>query len=270
MFLNPPDTETTGDRAWPAPAGSGIVVPQVTGGERRMTATSSRILVVDDEPSITDAVATALRYEGFEVREAACGRVALDAAADFRPDLIVLDVLLPDLDGIEVVARLRRDGRATAVLLLTARDANEDKIAGLTAGADDYVTKPFNLGEVIARVRAILRRVEGAGGASDGVLRFADLVMDEHTHEVWRGAMPVHLTATEFTILRLFLSNPRRVLSKAQVKARVWPDEPDRDDTIVETYISYLRRKLDRSGPPLIHTIRRVGYTLRQTDGSAC
>jgi len=222
----------------------------------------SRILVVDDEPSITDAVATALRYEGFEVEEAASGRAALDATIARRPDLIVLDVLLPDLDGVEVTTRLRRDGRRVPVLMLTARDATEDKIAGLVAGADDYVTKPFSLGEVVARVHAILRRV-GDGGPDDGILRFADLVMDDHTHEVWRAATPVHLTATEFALLRFFLLNPRCVLSKHQIVDHLWPDDADRDETIVETFVSYLRRKLDRLGPPLIHTIRRVGYTLR-------
>jgi two-component system OmpR family response regulator len=224
----------------------------------------SRILVVDDEPSITDAVATALRYEGFDVREASSGRSALAATAAYRPDLIVLDLLLPDLDGIAVTTRLRREGRRVPVLLLTARDATEDKIAGLAAGADDYVTKPFCLGEVIARVRAILRRVGTDGGTDDGVLRFADLVLDELTHEVWRGGARVHLTATEFALLRCFLSSPRRVLSKAQIVDQLWPDDPGRDDTIVETFISYLRRKLDRLGPPLIHTIRRVGYTMRE------
>src|SRR3954463_198491 len=150
-----------------------------------MEPNGSRILVVDDEPSITDAVATVLRYEGFEVREASTGREALDTAAAFRPDLLVLDVLLPDLDGLDVTTRLRNTGQPVAVLLLTARDATEDKIAGLTAGADDYVTKPFNLGEVVARVRAILRRV--GVDDRDGMHRFADLTLDEHTHEVWRA-----------------------------------------------------------------------------------
>jgi two-component system OmpR family response regulator len=228
----------------------------------------SRILVVDDEPSITDAVATALRYEGFDVDEIASGRAALEAMAAVRPDLIVLDVMLPDLDGIEVTNRLRRDGRRVPVLMLTARDATEDKIAGLAAGADDYVTKPFSLGEVVARVHAILRRVGAGDGAdADGILRFADLVMDEHTHEVWRGMTPVRLTATEFSLLRYFLMNPRRVLSKSQIVDHVWPDDAERDDTIVETFVSYLRRKLDRVGPPLIHTIRRVGYSLRLPEG---
>jgi two-component system OmpR family response regulator len=256
-----------GPGPFPAPARPGtgsFVTHGLSRGETPMT-TGSRILVVDDEPSITDAVATALRYEGFDVREASTGRSALDAAVDFRPDLIVLDVLLPDLDGVAITARLRRDAQPVAVLLLTARDATEDKVAGLTAGADDYLTKPFNLGELIARIHAILRRV-GPPADDGSILRFADLLMDQQTHEVWRGTSPVHLTATEFALLRYFLLNPRRVLSKAQIIEHVWLDNPDRDDTIVETFISYLRRKLDRSGPPLIHTIRRVGYTLRRPD----
>ena len=221
-----------------------------------------RILVVDDEPSITDAVGTALRYEGFEVKLAATGRDALKAATNFRPDLIVLDVMLPDLDGLEVTRRLRMDGLGTPVLFLTARDSTEDKISGLSVGADDYVTKPFSLAEVIARVRAILRRSKSVGNDSS-VLRFADLVMDEDTYEVWRGGVPVHLTATEFNLLRFFLLNPRRVLSKPQILDNVWDYDFNGDDNVVETYVSYLRKKLDRLGPPLIHTIRLVGYSLR-------
>jgi two-component system OmpR family response regulator len=233
-----------------------------------MEPNGSRILVVDDEPSITDAVATVLRYEGFDVREACTGRDALDTAAAFRPDLLVLDVLLPDLDGLAVTTRLRNRGQRVAVLLLTACDATEDKIAGLTAGADDYVTKPFNLGEVVARVRAILRRVGVDDG--DGVHRFADLTLDELTHEVWRAGVRIHLTATEFALLQLLLVNSRRVLSKAEIATHLWPDNPARDDTIVETFVSYLRRKLDRTGPPLVHTVRRVGYTLRLPDDGTC
>jgi two-component system OmpR family response regulator len=225
---------------------------------------ATRVLVVDDEPSITDALATVLRYEGFDVRAASTGRSALEVTASFRPDLLVLDVLLPDLDGLTVTSQLRRDGRQVAVLLLTACDATEDKIAGLTAGADDYVTKPFNLGEVVARIRAILRRT---GNETDAAVhRFADLVLDEQTHEVFRAGRPVHLTATEFALLHLLLLHPRRVLSKAEIVAHLWPGDPGRDDTIVETFVSYLRRKVDREGPPLIHTIRRVGYTLRLPD----
>jgi two-component system OmpR family response regulator len=226
------------------------------------TADQPRILVVDDEPSITDAVATALRYEGFDVKEVGTGRAALSEAAEFRPDLIVLDIMLPDLDGLEVTRRLRRDGIRSPVLFLTARDATEDKITGLTIGADDYVTKPFSLGEVIARVRAILRRA-GHQDDDESMLSFADVVMDEETHEVWRAGQPIHLTATEFSLLRYFLLNPRRVLSKAQILDHVWQYDFDGDSNVVETFVSYLRKKLDRHGPPLIHTIRRVGYSLR-------
>ncbi len=222
----------------------------------------TRILVVDDEPSITDAVGTALRYEGFDVREVASGRNALHEAVDFRPDLIVLDIMLPDLDGLEVTRRLRRDGLKIPVLFLTARDSTEDKITGLTIGADDYVTKPFSLGELIARVRAVLRRA-GMEDADESVLRFADLVMDEETHEVWRGGTAIHLTATEFALLRYFMLNPRRVLSKAQILDHVWQYDFGGDSNVVETFVSYLRKKIDRHGPPLLHTIRRVGYSLR-------
>ncbi len=224
---------------------------------------ASRILVVDDEPSIVDAVATALRYEGFDVHEARTGRDALRDALAIRPDLIVLDIMLPDLDGLEVTRRLRRDGVGIPILFLTARDSTEDKIAGLSDGGDDYVTKPFSLAEVVARVRAVLRRT-ASGAATENVLRFADLVLDDETHEVWRAGVPVHLTATEFNLLRYFMLNPRRVLSKAQILDHVWDYDFGGDDNIVETFVSYLRKKLDRLGPPLIHTIRLVGYTLRQ------
>jgi two-component system OmpR family response regulator len=222
-----------------------------------------RVLVVDDEPSIVDAVATALRYEGFDVAEAVDGRGALKAAESLRPDLIVLDIMLPDLDGLEVTRRLRQDGMRTPVLFLTARDATEDKVAGLTVGGDDYVTKPFSLAEVVARVRAILRRVADAKGQAEAVLRFADVVLDEESHEVWRNGTPVHLTATEFNLLRYLMLNPRRVLSKAQIRDHVWSYDYEGDDNVVETFVSYLRKKLDRLGPPLIHTVRLVGYTLR-------
>jgi two-component system OmpR family response regulator len=227
-----------------------------------------RVLVVDDERSIVDAVATALRYEGFEVDEAGTGREALKAAETLRPDLIVLDIMLPDLDGIEVTRRLRQDGLRVPVLFLTARDSTEDKISGLTVGGDDYVTKPFSLAEVVARVRAILRRVR-VGGDDESVLRFADLVLDEETHEVWRAGKPVHLTATEFNLLRYFMLNPRRVLSKSQILDHVWQYDYEGGDNVVETYVSYLRKKIDRLGPPLIHTIRLVGYTLRQPSDAA-
>jgi two-component system OmpR family response regulator len=224
---------------------------------------AQRILVVDDEDSIVDAVATSLRYEGFDVARASTGRAALAAAQEHPPDLIVLDVMLPDLDGLEVTRRLRQDGLRVPVLFLTARDALEHKIAGLTIGGDDYVTKPFSLAEVVARTRAILRRTQGEV-ETDGKLRFADLEMDDDTHEVWRSGTPLHLTATEFSLLRFFLLNPRRVLSKAQILDHVWHYDFGGDASVVETYVSYLRKKLDKLGPPLIQTIRLVGYSLRE------
>jgi two-component system OmpR family response regulator len=222
-----------------------------------------RILVVDDEPSIVDAVATSLRYEGFEVEEATTGRSALAAAQERPHDLIILDVMLPDLDGLEVTRRLRADGVRVPILFLTARDAVEDRVAGLTVGGDDYVTKPFALAEIVARARAILRRV-GAGEGDTGVLSFADVEMDEAAHVVRRGGHPIQLTATEFNLLRFFLLNPRQVLSKAQILDHVWHYDFGGDANVVETYVSYLRKKLERHGPPLIHTIRLVGYTLRE------
>lgn len=221
-----------------------------------------RILVVDDEPSITDAVSTSLRYEGYDVEVAETGRSALASAQEHPPDLIVLDVMLPDLDGLEVTRRLRADGIRVPVLFLTARDALEDKLAGLTVGGDDYVTKPFALAEIIARVRVILRRAN-VDSENDGILRFADLEMDESAHEVRRAGKPIKLTATEFSLLRFFMLNPRQVLSKAQILDHVWHYDFGGDANVVETYVSYLRKKLERDGPPLIHTIRLVGYALR-------
>jgi two-component system OmpR family response regulator len=223
-----------------------------------------QVLVVDDEPAIVDAVATTFRYEGFDVKEATTGRSALSSAQESAPDLIVLDVMLPDLDGLEVTRRLRADGIRAPVLFLTAKDAVEDKVAGLTVGGDDYVTKPFSLAEVVARARAILRRTQADEEGGDARLRFADLEMDEDSHEVWRAGQPVELTATEFSLLRFFLLNPRRVLSKSQILDHVWHYDFGGDSNVVETYVSYLRRKLDRLGPPLIHTIRLVGYSLRE------
>ena len=222
-----------------------------------------RILVVDDEPSIVDAVATSLRYEGFLVDEATTGRLTLSSVQDNPPDLIVLDVMLPDLDGLEVTRRLRADGVGVPILFLTARDTLEDKVTGLTIGGDDYVTKPFALAEIVVRVHAILRRT-GREPAEQGVLRFADLVLDENTHQVTRADQPIQLTATEFNLLRYFLHNPRRVLSKAQILDHVWHYDFEGDGNIVETYVSYLRKKLEVHGPSLIHTVRLVGYVLRE------
>ena len=221
-----------------------------------------RILVVDDDPYIADLVSAALRYEGFEVQVVGTGRDALAAAAGTRHDLLVLDVMLPDMEGLEVCRRLRMDGAHVPVLFLTARDATEDKVTGLTVGGDDYVTKPFSLEELVARIRAVLRRT-GAGVGVPGRLEFADLVMDEDTYEVWRHGTPIELTATEFNLLRFLLTNARRVLSKTQILDHVWSYDFGGDGNIVETYVSYLRKKIDRFEPPLIHTVRGVGYTLR-------
>jgi two-component system OmpR family response regulator len=223
----------------------------------------ARVLVVDDETYITDLVATALRYEGFEVASAANGRDALALVESFRPELIVLDVMLPDVDGFDVQRRLVDRGRRVPVLFLTARDATEDKVRGLTIGGDDYVTKPFSLEELVARIRAIFRRARGGSSPRTERLQFADLVMEEESHEVWRHGQPVDLTATEFNLLRFLLSNPRRVLSKSQILDHVWNYDFGGDSSIVETYISYLRKKVDRHEPRLIHTVRGVGYVLR-------
>ena len=221
-----------------------------------------RILVVDDETNITDLVATALRYEGFEAETAATGRAALASVETFRPHLVVLDVMLPDLDGFEILGRLRNAGTRVPVLFLTARDTVEDRVRGLTTGGDDYLTKPFSIEELVARIRAILRRI-GENGSESSKLVFADLEMDDDTHEVWRGGESIDLTATEFKLLRYLMSNPRRVLSKAQILDHVWNYDFGGDMNVVETYISYLRRKVDANGSPLIHTIRGVGYSLR-------
>ncbi len=219
-----------------------------------------RILVVDDEHSIVDAVATALRYEGYEVEEAYSGRDALAAVARFEPDLVVLDWMLPDIEGIQVGRRLREQGFKTAVLFLTAKDATENKVEALRAGGDDYVTKPFSLAEIVARIQAILRRT--AGALPGDVIRFADLVLDERRHEVFRGETPIALTATEFSLLRYFMLNPRQVLSKGQILQNVWRYDFGGNSNVVETYVSYLRRKLHAAGPPLIKTVRQAGYML--------
>ena len=230
-----------------------------------VTNDARRILVVDDEPSIVDAVATALRYEGFEVLEARSGREGLTLAQTDHPDLIVLDVMLPDIDGLEVARRVRADGLEIPVLFLSARDALEDKIAGFSAGGDDYVTKPFSLAEIVVRVRAILSRTT-ATTTTHNQLEFADLVLDLDTRMVSRAGTPIELTATEFNLLKFFLLNPTRVLSKPQILDHVWHYDFDGDSNILETYISYLRKKINRLGSPLIHTIRLVGYVLRDDE----
>ena len=225
--------------------------------------TAAKILVVDDEPSIVDAVATALRYEGFQVAEAANGRAALAAATSDEPDLIFLDWMLPDLEGIEVGRRLRDRGFKTAILFLTAKDAVSNKVDALRAGGDDYVTKPFSLAELVARVQAILRRTSSA--LPGDVLRYRDLTLDESRHEVSRGNARIDLTATEFNLLRFFMLNPERVLSKGQILQNVWRYDFGGNDNVVETYVSYLRKKLDATGRPLLKTVRQAGYML-ETD----
>jgi two-component system OmpR family response regulator len=238
----------------------------MTPGSQQATADvaeRTRVLVVDDESNITDLVATVLRYEGFEVQTAATGRDALKAVTAFRPALVVLDIMLPDLDGFEVQRQLADNGGKIPVVFLTAKDGTEDKVRGLTMGADDYVTKPFSLEELVARVRAVLRRANGTDQSSSGRLQFADLEMDEESHEVWRANEAIELTPTEFTLLRYLLLNAKRVLSKAQILDHVWHYDFAGDANVVETYISYLRKKVDKFDPPLIHTIRGVGYCLR-------
>ncbi|HEU4355809.1 MAG TPA: response regulator transcription factor [Actinomycetota bacterium] len=225
-------------------------------------APKARVLVVDDESSITDLVATVLRYEGFGVQTAGTGRAALAAVTSFRPHLVVLDVMLPDLDGFEVQRRLAADGLRVPILFLTARDSTEDTVRGLTMGADDYVTKPFSLEELVARVRAILRRARDETAVSSHLV-FADLEMDEDTHEVWRGDRPIDLSPTEFNLLRYLMLNAKKVVSKAQILDHVWRYDFGGDASVVETYVSYLRRKVDVEEPKLIHTIRGVGYSLR-------
>lgn len=223
---------------------------------------SARVLVVDDEPYITDLVSTALRYVGFEVAVASTGHEAVGALAEFRPELVVLDIMLPDMNGFDVLRRIRSDGLRIPVVFLTAKDATEDKVTGLTIGGDDYVTKPFSLEELIARVRAVLRRARSLEGDS-GRISVGDLELDDDTHRVWRDSNEIELTATEFKLLRYLMLNSPRVLSKAQILDHVWNYDFGGDANIVETYISYLRKKVDRSGSRLIQTVRGVGYTVR-------
>jgi two-component system OmpR family response regulator len=222
----------------------------------------AKVLVVDDEESITQLLCTALRYEGFTTASAGSGREALGAASSFRPDLVLLDVMLPDIDGFEVHRRLTGSGSPRLpVIFLTARREADDRIRGLTIGADDYVVKPFSLEELIARVRAVLRRTRGE--EAPGRLAFEDLELDEEAREVRRAGALVELTPTEFSLLRYLLVNAGRVLSKAQILDHVWSYDFGGDSNIVETYISYLRKKVDRTGEPLIHTVRGFGYSLR-------
>jgi len=222
-----------------------------------------RVLVVDDEPSLAELLSSVLRYEGWEVRTAADGLGAVRAARDFKPDAVVLDVMLPDIDGLEVLRRLRQEQPRVCVLFLTARDAVEDRVAGITAGGDDYVTKPFSIEEVLARLRGLLRRADLTREHSENELVVGDLTMDEDAREVRRAGDLIDLTATEFELLRFLMRNPRRVLSKAQILDRVWNYDFGGQAHVVELYISYLRKKVDAGRDPIIHTVRGVGYVLK-------
>jgi two-component system, OmpR family, response regulator len=224
-----------------------------------------RVLVVDDEPTLTELLSMALRYEGWQVRTAPDGRAAVREARRFEPDVVVLDVMLPDMDGLEVLRKLRSHEPEVPVLFLTARDAVEDRIAGLTAGGDDYVTKPFSLEEVVARLRALLRRAGMAAARQESQLTVGDLSLDEDSHEVRRAGQLIDLTATEYELLRFLMRNPRRVLSKAQILDRVWNYDFGGQANVVELYISYLRKKIDAGREPMIHTMRGAGYVLKPT-----
>src|SRR3954463_11018369 len=221
-----------------------------------------RILVVDDEPNIVDVIAMALRYQGFDVATAANGSEALHQVSAYRPHLLVLDVMLPDMDGFAVAERLGAQRAGVPIIFLTARDSTEDKIRGLTTGGDDYVTKPFSLEELVARIRTVLRR-SGAAEPESARLTFEDLELDEDTMEVTRAGSPIELTATEYRLLRYLMLNPRRVMTRAQLLDHVWDYDFGGDGRVLETYISYVRKKLDAEGPPLIQTVRGVGYALR-------
>jgi len=229
----------------------------------------ARLLVVDDEPNILELLATSLRFAGFEVATATNGREALAEARRLRPDLVVLDVMMPDMDGFAVVRRMRGEGSTAPVLFLTARDATEDKVTGLTVGGDDYVTKPFSLEEIVARIRAVLRRTSGNATANDERARlvFADIELDDDTHEVWKNGDLVSLSPTEFKLLRYFMQNAGRVLSKSQILDHVWHYDFGGEANVVESYVSYLRRKVDTTEPRLLHTLRGVGYVLRMPRG---
>ena len=227
-----------------------------------MNVAGETLLLVDDEENLRSMLRAALRHEGFEVHPAATGREALALAAEIRPDLIVLDVMLPDLDGFEVCNRLRREGSTIPVLFLTARDGTEDKVRGLTLGGDDYLVKPFSLDELVARIGAVLRRAGLDRGGS--VLSCADLVLDDDAHRVTRAGVEAALSPTEYNLLRFLLANAGRVLSKAQILDHVWQYDFGGEGGVVETYIGYLRRKVDTTEPKLIHTIRGVGYVLRE------
>lgn len=242
--------------------------------DRGMTATNAttsgasqvKVLVVDDEIVLADLLASALRYEGWEVTTANTGADAVRLAREISPDLVVLDIMLPDFDGLEVLSKIRRNDPDISVLFLTAKDSIADRVEGLSAGGDDYVTKPFSLEEVVARLHALLRRSGSVIAPPSNELVVGDLRMDEDSHEVWRGGDPIKLTATEFELLRFFMENPRRVLSKPQILDRVWDYDFGGQANVVELYVSYLRRKIDKGRAPMIHTVRGVGYMLKAAE----
>ncbi|WP_153502670.1 response regulator transcription factor [Cumulibacter manganitolerans] len=233
---------------------------------RRPDGQAPRILVVDDESTLAELISMALRYEGWDVRTALDGTSAVRTARDFRPDAVVLDMMLPDFDGLEVLRRLRADDSKIPVLFLTAKDSVEDRIIGLTAGGDDYVTKPFSLEEVVARVRSLLRRGAMAAEEHETLLVVGDLTLDEDSREVRRGGDEINLTATEFELLRFMMRNRKRVLSKAQILDRVWNYDFGGQANVVELYISYLRKKIDAGRAPMIHTMRGAGYVLKPAE----
>jgi two-component system OmpR family response regulator len=235
-----------------------VTVADTTGQEPE-----ARLVVVDDEPNIRELLSASLRFAGFDVATAGTGEEALAAVERHRPDLLVLDVMMPGMDGFDVVRRLRSAGRPLPVLFLTAKDSTDDKVTGLTLGGDDYVTKPFSLEEVLARIRAVLRRARDGAQARSPRLQVADLELDDDSHEVWRAGVPVHLSPTEFKLLRYLMANTGRVVSKAQILDHVWNYDFNGESAIVESYVSYLRRKVDDVEPRLIHTVRGVGYVLR-------
>ncbi len=253
--LTPRDNAATGDNGRRPDPGRG----SLRGPDGR----AIRVLVVDDEQTLSELLSLALRYEGWDVRTAADGASAIVAAREMRPDVVVLDVMLPDMEGLEVLRRLRTDSDRTPVLFLTARDSVEDRIAGLTAGGDDYVTKPFSIEELVLRLRALLRRSHVAISADSSRITVGDLTLDEDSREVHRGDDLISLTATEFELLRFLMRNPKRVLSKAQILDRVWNYDFGGQANIVELYISYLRKKIDSGREPMIHTMRGFGYVLK-------
>ena len=229
----------------------------------RPDGTPIRILTVDDEPSLIELLSMAMRYEGWDVHTAASGSEAVKVAREVRPDALVLDMMLPNFDGLEVMRRIRTEQPDVPVIFLTAKDGVSDRINGLTAGGDDYVTKPFSLEEVIARLRGLLRRSGATTVRPDTQIVVGDLILDEDSHEVTRAGEPIHLTATEFELLRFLMRNPKRVLSKAQILDRVWNYDFGGQANVVELYISYLRKKIDANREPMIHTMRGAGYVLR-------